>query len=190
MDANGAIIVTDTIEQAIDLSNLYAPEHLCLMVQDSENDTLTWSRNAGALFLGDHSPHVSGRLRRRPEPRPSLPQAPPATAPPSASTIFSSPPPSSLSPRSNRLLSCPTELSIARQEGFESHARSLEVRTPSSTSVTSSQRLNHGQRKISTFHQRPYASRPPSSGGLHARRPGRTSRRRVRSISQRSSCLR
>ena len=60
MDANGAIVVTDTIEQAIDLSNLYAPEHLCLMVQDSERTTWTWSRNAGALFLGDHSPHVLG----------------------------------------------------------------------------------------------------------------------------------
>ena len=127
MDANGAIIVTETIHQAIDLSNQYAPEHLCLMVQDSEKYA-DLVRNAGALFLGDHSPHVLGDY-----------VAGPSHALPTAGAArYSSALGVNEFLKSTSIISLSEEEStplllhgtrIARQEGFESHARSLEVRT-------------------------------------------------------------
>ena len=127
MDANGAIIVTESIEQAIDLSNLYAPEHLCLMVRDADR-YVGLVKNAGALFLGDHSPHVLGDY-----------VAGPSHALPTAGAARYS---SALGVndflKSMSIISLSEEeaapllahgIEIARQEGFESHARSLEVRT-------------------------------------------------------------
>ncbi|MEI7987509.1 MAG: histidinol dehydrogenase [Chloroflexota bacterium] len=55
---SGAVIVNN-LEEAIDLSNNYGPEHLCLAVSDP------WSLvnkiyNAGGIFLGEHSFEVLG----------------------------------------------------------------------------------------------------------------------------------
>ncbi len=128
MDANGAIIVTDSIEQAIELSNLYAPEHLCLMVQDSES-YVDLVRNAGALFLGDHSPHVLGDYVAGPSH--ALPTAGAArfSSALGVNDFLKSTSIISLSEEESTPL-LPHGIRIARQEGFDSHARSLEVRTP------------------------------------------------------------
>lgn len=53
------IVVTETLEQAFELSNAFAPEHLCLLVREP------WSymdrvRNAGGVFLGERSFEVLG----------------------------------------------------------------------------------------------------------------------------------
>ena len=127
MDARGAIIVTETIEQAIDLSNLYAPEHLCLMVQDSER-YVSLVRNAGALFLGGHSPHVLGDYVAGPSH--ALPTAGAArySSALGVNDFLKSTSVISLSEEESTPL-LPHGIRIARQEGFESHARSLEVRT-------------------------------------------------------------
>ncbi len=55
----GGIVVTDGLTQAVSLANDYAPEHLCLLVTDP------WSlvgqiRNAGGIFVGEHSFEVLG----------------------------------------------------------------------------------------------------------------------------------
>ena len=127
MDANGAIIVTDTIEQAIDLANLYAPEHLCLMVQDSER-YVHLVKNAGALFLGAHSPHVLGDYVAGPSH--ALPTAGAArySSALGVNDFLKSTSIISLSEEESTPL-LPHGIEIARQEGFDSHARSLEVRT-------------------------------------------------------------
>jgi len=54
----GCILVND-LDHAIDLANYYAPEHLCLCV---ENPTAYAARvrNAGGLFLGEASPEAVG----------------------------------------------------------------------------------------------------------------------------------
>jgi histidinol dehydrogenase len=57
--SQGCIAVVDNLDQAFDLANDFAPEHVCLMVDDP------WShvgrvQNAGALFLGDFSHEVLG----------------------------------------------------------------------------------------------------------------------------------
>ena len=55
----GAIIVTADIEQAIELSNIFAPEHLELMVEDPAG-ALSKVRNAGSVFLGSFTPEALG----------------------------------------------------------------------------------------------------------------------------------
>ena len=59
IDENGKIIVVDSIEEAIDLSNLLAPEHLELCL-DSPFDYLDRVRHAGSVFLGRYCPEALG----------------------------------------------------------------------------------------------------------------------------------
>ena len=54
-----AVIVTRDIEEAIDLANLYAPEHLELAV-DSPFEILGKIRNAGSIFMGHFTPEPVG----------------------------------------------------------------------------------------------------------------------------------
>ncbi len=55
----GGIVVVPTIEAAIKLANEYAPEHLCLLVQDPWR-YVGLVRNAGGIFLGERSFEVLG----------------------------------------------------------------------------------------------------------------------------------
>lgn len=56
---NGAIIVTETIEQAIEISNIIAPEHLELCIENHE-EFLSKIINAGAVFGGYYTPEPLG----------------------------------------------------------------------------------------------------------------------------------
>jgi histidinol dehydrogenase len=51
----GLIITTQDIDEAIELSNLIAPEHLQIQTKDP-NEVFSKIRNAGAVFLGRYSP--------------------------------------------------------------------------------------------------------------------------------------
>ncbi len=53
------IVVTDSLAQAVALANVYAPEHLCLLVADPWQ-WLGEIRNAGGVFLGERSFEVLG----------------------------------------------------------------------------------------------------------------------------------
>jgi histidinol dehydrogenase len=55
----GAIIVTETIDDAISLANRFAPEHLELMVENPR-EIMGKIRNAGAVFLGLWTPEAIG----------------------------------------------------------------------------------------------------------------------------------
>lgn len=55
----GAIVITDDIEQAFDLANQVAPEHLELMLAEPFR-WLFKVENAGAVFLGHYSPEPVG----------------------------------------------------------------------------------------------------------------------------------
>ena len=55
----GGIVLTPDLETAVRLADEFAPEHLCLSVREPE----VWAervRNAGGLFLGEHSFEVLG----------------------------------------------------------------------------------------------------------------------------------
>ena len=59
IESRGRIALVDTLEEAIDLANSIAPEHLCLMVEEP----WAWAgkvKHAGGLFLGPYSPEVMG----------------------------------------------------------------------------------------------------------------------------------
>ena len=55
----GCIAVVDSMDDALALANEFAPEHLCLMVQNAW-EHLGRIRNAGAVFIGDFSHEVLG----------------------------------------------------------------------------------------------------------------------------------
>ncbi|MBD3797076.1 MAG: histidinol dehydrogenase [Campylobacterales bacterium] len=55
----GAIIVTDTMEEAVDLMNQIAPEHLEVATV-SPFDLLPYIKHAGAIFLGHNTPEAIG----------------------------------------------------------------------------------------------------------------------------------
>jgi histidinol dehydrogenase len=56
LGAQGCIFVTATVREAQELTNRLAPEHLTV---DTAND-LRWVRNAGSVFVGEHSPQSMG----------------------------------------------------------------------------------------------------------------------------------
>jgi histidinol dehydrogenase len=55
----GAIIITANVDEALDLANLFAPEHLELMVENPDG-ILDKVRNAGSVFLGSFTPEAVG----------------------------------------------------------------------------------------------------------------------------------
>ncbi len=58
-DANGAIVVVETLEQACPLIDRLAPEHLQLAVDDPQA-LFDKVRHAGSVFLGRHTPEAIG----------------------------------------------------------------------------------------------------------------------------------
>lgn len=54
-----ALLVVDTLDQACELSNALAPEHLEVMVENPD-DVLELIRHAGAIFVGDFTPVSAG----------------------------------------------------------------------------------------------------------------------------------
>ena len=59
LEAFGAIILTRNIEEAVQIANRFAPEHLELMVENPW-EMLDKIRHAGAVFLGHNTPEVLG----------------------------------------------------------------------------------------------------------------------------------
>ena len=59
MSDYGGIILTDSLEQSIKLSNQYAPEHLHLKTQNAEEDTKRLN-HAGEILIGEQTPSSLG----------------------------------------------------------------------------------------------------------------------------------
>ena len=59
LDSNGVIVLVSNMDEAIDLVNLYAPEHLLLIVRNPSS-YLQKIRGAGCMFLGAESPVAVG----------------------------------------------------------------------------------------------------------------------------------
>jgi histidinol dehydrogenase len=59
LENHGVIAVVKTMAEAVELANLYAPEHLCLVCDDAEH----WVEkiiHAGCVFIGENSGEVLG----------------------------------------------------------------------------------------------------------------------------------
>ena len=127
LEEYGAIIVCDSLEQAVEFSNEYAPEHLQLSVENEE-ETLSKVRNAGSIFVGPCSPvaigdYVSGTNH-------ILPTGGAArfTSGDSVGTFMKYPTVQKVTREGLQAL-CPTLSTLSRAEGFFSgHGRSAEIR--------------------------------------------------------------
>lgn len=126
IDTNGKIIVVDSIEKAIEVSDRIAPEHLEVCV-DNPFDYLDKIHNVGSVFLGRNCPEALGDYIAGPN----------HTLPTSGTARFSSP----LSVddfvkkyqfsyyTQSALASVADDVALfARREGLEAHARSALVR--------------------------------------------------------------
>jgi histidinol dehydrogenase len=126
IDKYGAIIITYKIEDAAEISNRIAPEHLEIMTRNPKK-LLPMVKNAGAIFLGKWSPEALGDYAAGPN----------HTLPTGGTARFSSPlgvydfikRSSLLSFTENgfRRLSRTVKL-IANAESLEAHAQSIRVR--------------------------------------------------------------
>jgi histidinol dehydrogenase len=124
--ARGALILARDLEEACDLANRIAPEHLELAVADPER-LLARIRHAGAIFLGHHASESLGDYCAGPN----------HVLPTSRTARFSSPlgvydfqKRSSIigmSKGAARRLGREAA-TLARAEGLEAHARSAEYR--------------------------------------------------------------
>ena len=56
---NSSFILLNSIEECVELSNEYAPEHLILSIENPENVLLEIT-NAGSIFLGNYTPESAG----------------------------------------------------------------------------------------------------------------------------------
>lgn len=59
IETNGAIIVVDSIEEGVEISDKIAPEHLELCIANADK-IATRINNAGAIFIGNYSPEPLG----------------------------------------------------------------------------------------------------------------------------------
>lgn len=123
IENNGAIVIVDAMARAVDFSNALAPEHLAL----HDASLLGGIKHAGAVFLGPTSPEAAGDYASGPNH--VLPTSGAARLRGGLSTadfvkVISV---QELSPAALAGLT-PAITTLARAEGLEAHARSVEVR--------------------------------------------------------------
>lgn len=120
---NSAILITDSIEQACDLANQFAPEHLSL----HDPSLLPRIHNAGGIFLGPASPEAAGDYSAGPNHVLPTSGAARLRGGLSSADFVKVIATQQLTPRAlDRLV--PAITTLARAEGLEAHARSVEIR--------------------------------------------------------------
>ena len=126
VDTFGSFVKVDNLQQAAQISNQVAPEHLELSVQDPAK-LLESIQHAGAVFMGHHTPEVFGDYCAGPN----------HVLPTSATARFSSPLGVYDFQKRMTILNCSdkgaSKLSsiastLAHSEGLTAHARSAEFR--------------------------------------------------------------
>ena len=122
----GCIVIVDDMEQAIELANMYAPEHLSLLMRDAALYA-EGIRNAGGIFIGDSSPEVLGDYVAGPS----------HVMPTGGSARFNSPLNVNDFLKITSVVALveddldtlgPAASKIARSEGLTAHARAAEIR--------------------------------------------------------------
>lgn len=126
LEARGAIFVTHDLESAARLADEIAPEHLEIMTGDPW-ELARRMKNAGAIFLGPHSPLALGDYLAGPN----------HVLPTGGTARFFSPLGVYSFVKRTNLLSCsavgmqriaPQGMRLAHLEGLDGHARSLGIR--------------------------------------------------------------
>jgi histidinol dehydrogenase len=126
MKSYGRIVLTETIDEAIDIANQVAPEHLEISVKEPFAH-INKIRNAGAIFVGEYSPEPLGDYYAGPN----------HTLPTSGTAKFASPlniedfvKKSSLIYYTREALTEAKDhiIRVAESEGLDAHANSIKVR--------------------------------------------------------------
>jgi len=120
---NSAIILVRSDEEAVELSNRFAPEHLSL----HDASLLPGIRHAGSVFLGPSSPEAAGDYASGPNHVLPTSGAARLRGGLSAADYVKLISVQELSPAALERLA-PAITTLARAEGLEAHARSVEVR--------------------------------------------------------------
>jgi len=120
---NSAIILVSSLEQALELSNRFAPEHLSI----PEASLLQRVRHAGSVFIGPWSPEAAGDYLSGSNHVLPTSGAARLRGGLSAADFVKVISVQELSRRALRELA-PSITTLARAEGLEAHARSIEVR--------------------------------------------------------------
>ena len=123
IDRNSAIILVTSSQEAVDLSNRFAPEHLSI----HDASLLPLIQHAGSVFIGPTSPEAAGDYASGPNH--VLPTTGAARVRGGLSVadyvkVIST---QEISPEALRKLA-PAITTLARAEGLEAHARSVEAR--------------------------------------------------------------
>ncbi|WP_457092032.1 histidinol dehydrogenase [Microvirga sp. P5_D2] len=122
----GAIILIDSLDNAIPLVDRLAPEHLEIETENAE-ELAAKVRNAGAIFLGSHTPEAIGDYVGGPN----------HVLPTARSARFSSGLGVLDFMKRTSILKCdpgalralgPAAIALGRSEGLEGHARSVAIR--------------------------------------------------------------
>lgn len=128
LEARGGAVIVDSVEEAIDLANEFAPEHLCLHLRDADA-AMQRVRSAGCVFVGARSVESIGDYTAGPS----------HVMPTGGSAAYASP----LGVQDFlKVMSVvrldqdtvntigPAAAAIARAEGLTGHARAVEGRLP------------------------------------------------------------
>ena len=126
LERRGRVVLVESLDEAVELVNRVAPEHLCMMVANPWD----WAgkvRHAGGLFLGEFSPEVMGDYIAGPS----------HVMPTGGTARFSSAlsvhqfqrrmPVVGLTPDDFQRLG-PSAVQIAHAEGLSAHASAIQVR--------------------------------------------------------------
>lgn len=123
IDKNSAIIIVKSLDEAADLSNAFAPEHLSI----HHEELLPKIRHAGSIFLGPFSPEAAGDYAAGPNhvlPTSGVARLRGGLSAADYVKVIAI---QQLDARALAKLA-PAITTLARAEGLEAHARSVEVR--------------------------------------------------------------
>jgi histidinol dehydrogenase len=126
LSTNGLVVIVPSVKDAVDLANTYAPEHLCLLLEDPWS-AVPFVKHAGGIFVGEHSPEALGDYTAGPS----------HVMPTGGTARFSSPvhvgdftkviSVAAVTQETLKKLA-PATMALARAEGLEGHARAIQKR--------------------------------------------------------------
>jgi histidinol dehydrogenase len=123
IDKNSAVIIVKNLNEAAELSNAFAPEHLSI----HHEEILPKIRHAGSIFIGPYSPEAAGDYAAGPNhvlPTSGVSRLRGGLSAADYVKVISV---QQLDAKALRKLA-PAIITLARAEGLEAHARSVEVR--------------------------------------------------------------
>jgi histidinol dehydrogenase len=128
VETRGYLVLVKSLSEAVEVANVYAPEHLCLLIENPW-EVVPNVKHAGGLFIGQHSMEALGDYLAGPS----------HVMPTSGTARFSSAinlrdfqkviPFVSMSEKSVKEVGA-AAAKMARSEGLEAHARAIESRLP------------------------------------------------------------